>query len=268
MIGVGKALLLSILRVPPQPSAPVGSEGSLEVFRASSSYLRYRLVLWGVAQAFSLLGLVIFDGIIVNRFRQVIPEWIAQWLWAFLAFAILAWMAGFVITGLMVTLDYEMRWYLVTDQCLRIREGLWSVREMTMTFANIQNISIERGPLQRLLGISDLKVKSAGGGGGSQGGGQGEGEWGHDLHVGFFRGIDNAEQLRDLMRRHQRRAQGSGLGDPDEPTLAPVAIEGDQADPVRTDPHELHAVLDDLRAEARALSTAARFGAARAGADG
>lgn len=34
-------------------------------------------------------------------------------------------------------LDYELRWCIVTDRSLRIREGIASVRESTMTFANI-----------------------------------------------------------------------------------------------------------------------------------
>ena len=41
----------------------------------------------------------------------------------------------------LVRLDFEKRWYLVTDRSLRVREGVVNVREMTIMFANIQNIS-------------------------------------------------------------------------------------------------------------------------------
>ena len=62
-------------------------------------------------------------------------------------------------------LDYEQRWYVVTDRSLRLRTGVWSVREMTMSFANLQQITVTQGPLQRLLGLADVRFQSAGGGG-------------------------------------------------------------------------------------------------------
>jgi hypothetical protein len=59
-------------------------------------------------------------------------------------------------------LNYEMRWYIVTDRSLRLREGIFGVREMTLTFANVQNIAIRQGPLQRALGLADVVVRTAG----------------------------------------------------------------------------------------------------------
>src|SRR5205814_3372587 len=88
-----------------------------------------------------------------------------------------------------VRLDYEKRWYLVTDRSLRIREGVVNVREMTVNFANIQNISISQGPLQRLLRIADLRVDTAGGGGGRAANTHHAAQ---NLHTAWFRGIDNA----------------------------------------------------------------------------
>jgi hypothetical protein len=37
-----------------------------------------------------------------------------------------------------------------------------------------------------------------------------------DLHLGFFRGVDDAEAIRDLILAHLRHLRDSGLGDPDE----------------------------------------------------
>ncbi len=99
---------------------------------------------------------------------------------------------------------------MVTDRSLRIREGVWQMREMTMTFANIQNLSVSQGPVQRFFGISDLQVQTAGGGGAAASGQAGQHQ---SMHLGFFRGIEDADSVRDLMLERLRRAKDSGLGD-------------------------------------------------------
>jgi hypothetical protein len=105
-----------------------------------------------------------------------------------------------------------MRYYIITDRSLRIREGVWQIRETTLTFANIQNMNIVQGPLQRLFGIYDLVVDTAGGGGSS--GHDSEGRLtGGILHQGVFRGIQNPAQLRDLILGYLRSIRTSGLGD-------------------------------------------------------
>lgn len=267
MIAAAKSLLLRLLRVPPEPSPPAGSEESLRIFRAAPNYLRYRLVLWGLAQVGSLVGLIVFDGILLNRLRDDVSGNLYLGLVALLVLAIVGFVVSFVVTGLLVLLDYEQRWYLVTDDSLRIREGIRQVREMTMTFANIQNISLEQGPLQRILGVADLKVQSAGGGGAGSSGH--ESSSGLDMHTGFFRGVDNAEQLRDLMRDRLRRAKGPGLGDPDD--LASSSVDartaesraGDAPTPPWSDPSLADAVLAELGAEARQLRRTVEQWAAR-----
>lgn len=85
-----------------------------------------------------------------------------------------------------------------------------------MTFSNIQNVAIRQGPLQRFFGIADVEVRTAGGGGGGSGGGQHENPSAENMHIGYFRGVDNAEEIRDLIMNHLRRLSASGLGDPDE----------------------------------------------------
>jgi hypothetical protein len=122
------------------------------------------------------------------------------------------------ITYAMVRLDYEMRWYIVTDRSLRIREGIASVREMTMTFANVQNLAIEQGPIQRLLKISDLKVRTAGGGDSKQ---DEEDKSEGSLHIGYMRGVDNAREIRDTVLARLKKLKDSGLGDPDDRATAP-----------------------------------------------
>jgi hypothetical protein len=133
---------------------------------------------------------------------------------------------GFVLqlpfTYAMLRLDFQMRWYVVGERSLRIREGLATVREQTMTFANIQNMSIRQGPLQRLLGIADLEVRTAGGGGSGEGPGSKPGHGSGQMHVGTFRGVDDAAQIRDAIRERVRHFRDAGLGDPDDAAAPPL----------------------------------------------
>jgi uncharacterized membrane protein YdbT with pleckstrin-like domain len=86
------------------------------------------------------------------------------------------------------------------------------VQETTMSFANVQQVVVTQGPLQRLLGIADVRVQSAGGGGDHH-----EAHAGESLHTGVFHGVDNAHQIRDLILDRLRQFRETGLGDPDEP---------------------------------------------------
>ena len=117
-----------------------------------------------------------------------------------------------------------------------------------MSFANIQEVVVSQGPLQGLLGLADVKVKSAGGGGG---GGHSKDE-GADMHSGLFHCVTNAPEIRDLILERLRRFREAGLGDPDEkPAIeAPAATS-----PAAFSPDALTAARE-LAAEARALRSA------------
>ncbi|MEJ2502603.1 MAG: PH domain-containing protein, partial [Gemmatimonadota bacterium] len=132
----------------------------------------------------------------------------------FVGVEVFAWTAFIVqipLSFAALRLDYELRWYMLSDRALRIREGVLSVRERTMTFANIQQIAVRQGPLQRVLGLADLEVRTAGGGGSD-----GEGDGTGDLHRGYLRGVERVEWVRDTLRARVHRYRDSGLGDPGE----------------------------------------------------
>jgi uncharacterized membrane protein YdbT with pleckstrin-like domain len=123
-----------------------------------------------------------------------------------------------------------------------VREGIVKVREMTVMFANIQNISVSQGPIQRLLGIADLRVDTAGGGPSRSE----KEEGGESLHTVRFRGVDNAAEIRELITARLRELKDSGLGDRDELPIAPRPSTPAQA------PEVIYA-LRELAAEASAL---------------
>jgi hypothetical protein len=272
-----KRLLLHLLRVPPEPEPPFGQPSTIRVFRASRKLYWLRLIGWSAAQALALAGIIFWFGVLLaaeqqanrakadaaarggpaprrlkpGRHRPVsqgikdmaarIPQFVFVLLWIGKGAGLVIYLGQLGITYATVRLDYEMRWYVVTDRSLRIRSGLWNVKEMTMSFANLQHVKVSQGPLQRLLGIADLTVQSAGGGGNS------ESHYGHGnlLHTGVFAGVENAVEIRDLILERLRRFRETGLGDPDE-AVQPTCV-------APTDATDVLAAARELLAETRRL---------------
>ena len=242
-----KSTLLWLLRVPPEPHDPMGDVHSLRVFRAAPGYLRYLTLAWALSEIGILLGgLLVFIPLAIAAATGLAV--ILTTALGLVAAMIFLGQAG--LTFFSLRLNYEMRWYKVTDRSLRIRAGVWNVHEMTMTFANVQNITISQGPLERLFGISDVKVDTAGGGGSSGSHGNAEGL---NLHVATFRGVDNPEEIRDLMLQRLRRLRDAGLGDLDD---APALQGAPASDPAFGSTEALQALVA-FRDEARALRRAA-----------
>ncbi len=239
------------LKVPPEPEPPLGSPGSLRVFNAARGYYHYRLAMWGLKQLGTGIGLVVGLFVVMTNFEfGGLP--FGRQLWSVVEVGGVAlYLAQIPVSFLMVGLDYRYRWYMITDASLRIREGITTVRERTMTFANIQNLSLRQGPVQRLFGIADLQVRTAGGGGAeTSSDGSKETSEADNMHLGYFRGVDNAEDIRDLILDRMRGLRDSGLGDPDD------SLHRHPAGPSSTDDGDVAAAARDLLAEARALRIA------------
>lgn len=222
-----KRWLLAVLRVPPEPAPPEGSPGSIRVFNAGRNYFRWRLTLWAVLRLLILAAII--GVMFIPAPRKLPPEWVVLMWRAVQGFALVLFVVTIPVSYFRLRLDYEMRWYIVTDRSLRIRAGIWSVEEVTMTFANLQSIRVNAGPLQYLLGLADVEVSSAGGGT--------AGPHGSTARVARFSGVDNGETIRDLIAERLRQYRDTGLGDPD----ARVESAGDAGTAAR-------AVLAEVRA--------------------
>ena len=235
------------LKVPPAPEAPAGSAGSVRIFRAAGGFYLYKVVEWalsqlgvgaGLAFGISFVTMVPDVGLFGIPLRGVVK--------LFEFFAVMGFLAQLPVTFAMVHMDYRVRWYIVTDRSLRIREGIWRVREQTMTFSNIQNMAIRQGPLQRILGIEDLEVRTAGGGGEDRAKEHGQQLGASNMHLAYFRGVDHAAEIRESILAHLRGHGGAGLGDPED-------VE-----------HRDHGAVSEAAAElleaARSLRLAAEYG--------
>jgi membrane protein YdbS with pleckstrin-like domain len=238
------------------------------VFRASKRYLQLKLLNWGVGQFFTLVGLIvalvalrfiadgppeIFDKAAPEAVIQRFAGWFEQVPHKAIILRFAGWFEVIGVVGFLVQLplslvpvilDWEMRWYIVTDRSLRIREGIWKVSELTLTFANVQEVSIRQGPIERLFGIANLRVRTAGGGGRiNPQDPQSEEKSGH---IGYFRGVDNAPAIRDLILERLKKLRDAGLGDPDQPQAETAGAEA-------TSPPAIADAARELLRETRAL---------------
>lgn len=210
MYSPAKGMLLRLMRVPPEPDPPQGSADSMRVFRAGRNFYTWSMLRWIVIQFCIAIPLVIALVVLTIAVREPRMPYLIRYLigavsWLFM----LGFIAQLAVSFFLLRLNYELRWYIVTDRSLRIRFGVWFLEEMTMTFANIQQINIAQGPLQRVLGIANLEVTSAGGGAAAAAGHR-------RSHTGYFHGVNNASQIRDLILERLKRYRDSGLGDPDD----------------------------------------------------
>lgn len=239
-------LLFKWLKIPAEPEPPAGSHESVQVFRAAKNFYYLLLARWVIKQVSLLIG-VLFSLYMLRQWSRELHENLVLMISVFEGIGVAGYLIQIPLSLALVKLDYELRWYIVTDRSLRIRSGIWDIREMTMTCANIQQASVEQGPLQRLLGISDLLVRTAGGGSGGEAQNQHQKGAAELMHVAYFHGVDNAEEIKELIQERMKQFNDAGLGDPDEEDEL-VAQETSTAGP-----SDILQAARDFAAEARAL---------------
>lgn len=204
LYSLSKNLALGLMKAPTKPpDPPSGSHGDVQIYRASPGFLTYRLLVFWII--ISLNWLVPWGILMVWLFERETAPLIIAIIYAGLL-AIVQFCVYFAIR-----IDYDMRYYIVTDRSLRIREGAFIVKEKTISFANVQNLRVVQGPIMRLFQIWHLKVDTAGGGAARNE---------HTERVPHrvqMAGIENAIEVRDRIRGHLRRyAASTGLGDLDD----------------------------------------------------
>ncbi len=224
--------LLKITDAEPHPPAGHDPHEFMRIMRASPRYLAYRLLFWRIYAVLWVLGILVATTAVI-----VFKPWLG------LVAIPLALLAFWKTAVLYVTtrMDYEMRWYIVTDRSLLIREGVWETREITLTFANAQNVHVKQGPVQRLFGIWNIEVDTAGGGG------KKKEEQGAQQHRAVLRGLDDPAPVRDQILALLRTHRTAGLGDPDD-------------NPLHTADAVTIALLREVLSEARGIGKGGRGG--------
>jgi membrane protein YdbS with pleckstrin-like domain len=196
-------ILVRWFRVPAEPPVlPSLANEPIQAYRPAEGYLRY------LKFQFWILMTLIGGGLFVGWAALSIAEPTVGLLLAPVALVVTIMPA--ILAYVAIHLRYDTTWYVISDRSMRLRRGIWIIRETTITFENIQNVTVDQGPVQRWFGIANVIVKTAGGGGGAhaeEGAGLAGG------HHGIIEGINNASEIRDLIMYRLQRSKAAGLGD-------------------------------------------------------
>ncbi len=195
--GVWRAVV-DWLMVPPAPTLPATAGEEPRVFHPAPGYLSY-LKLW-----FWILLLPI-DSVIALVWILIFLEHPGPALALLPVFLFVA-IVPAVLTYIGIHLRYDMTWYVMNNRAVRIRHGAWTVTESTITFENVQNVSVQSGPVQRMFGVQNVVIETAGGSAAPAG------QTGA-ASQGRLVGVAEAEQIRDFIMGRVRASKSAGLGD-------------------------------------------------------
>ena len=196
------ASIVGFFKVPEEPSTLPAAGEPVRSLRPSPGYLRYLKFLFWVA---------LIPG-------DILP--VVGWIAVSIAVPVLGVVLALPFLALMVLPDvfayvgihlrYDTTWYVLTDRSLRIRRGIMTIHETTISFENVQNVEVRQGPLQRYFGIADVRVTTAGGGVAAHGKGQTSSL---GAHIGILQGLEDAEAVRNQILASVERTRTAGLGD-------------------------------------------------------
>src|SRR4029453_8092335 len=145
-----------VFKVPEEPSTLPAAGEPVRSLRPAPGYLRYLKFLFWVA---------LIPGDILPVLGWIAVSIAVPVLGVLLALPFLALMFLpdiFAYVG--IPLRYDTTWYVLTDRSLRIRRGILTIHETTISFENVQNVEVRQGPIQRYFGIADVIAQTAGGG--------------------------------------------------------------------------------------------------------
>ena len=151
---------------------------------------------------------------------------------------------GFLIAILPLYFRYHTLRYRFDREGVAMRWGILFRREVTLTYARIQDIHLTSNFVERWLGLARIQVQTASGSASAE---------------MTIEGLKEFEELRDFLYSRMRGAKGEQTQ-----AASPQASSAEGTQPVKGGPEELAAALrqvaDELAAVRRALGNPGREG--------
>jgi membrane protein YdbS with pleckstrin-like domain len=202
VVGLLRPIYAPVLRLKLEaPHLPEDS-GAVQVLKPSEKYLTYQYV-----KTLPVLGhgVLIIGGLLLAALTMKEHNGVP------LAIAAVVVLVYGVIWGFALVaarLDWELRHYVIGDRSLRVRQGALTTEEVTLSYANVQNVEVMQGPIERWLGFSSVKVTTAGASSSEPGQ--------KTSHGADLTGLVNATEIRELILKRMREQKDTGLGDLDD----------------------------------------------------
>ena len=159
------------------PPTPIQGAQPIRLLRPGRRAHQWHWVKWLGAQLSALVGLVLVLTAIdvtewlppefgfVSFFTRwddmgdYIPE---EWRWLWITVTLGGFLTQFMLTLTTVWLEWRTIGYLVTDQGVQLRRGLWTTHETSLRFSHVQQVVFKQDAVQRLLGLADVALSTAG----------------------------------------------------------------------------------------------------------
>ncbi len=231
---------LALVWSPLSPPEAVAGAHIRHTLKPGRRALYWHLLQWAGAQLSALIGVVVtvtaFDYTVwlpngVGQWVDIFSSWAdatrwvpEEWRWVVPLVAIGGFIVQFPISLLSVWLNWRATWYVVTDQGVQLHHGMWTAHEDSMRFANIQQVMLNQGPVQRLLGLADVVLGTAG----QRTTGENDDDDDKRKQRGRFRDLehDQAQQLLTQVRAHLPGAEPAlPAGPAPAPPPLPAALD-------------------------------------------
>jgi len=171
----------------------------------SASPVRTNEVFRPAPQLRSLYYVYLVLTFVVAVLPWLLPLVFATPLWISLLVTIPT-LAILLVVAVWIPLYYASEVYRLTPTEIYWKRGVWFRQTGIVPYAKITNIDIIQGPLMRSFGISSLRLQTAG-------------YSGQNATAEIrLNGIEDPEQLRELILVHVRGKKGTGTA---EPTVGP-----------------------------------------------
>jgi len=130
-----------------------------------------------------------------------------------------------ILLVIWIVMFYNRYMFQVQKDGIEIKRGILWKKDITIPYDRVQNVDIDRGPIEQLVGIYNLNVFTAGTSSETQA------IFGAE---GYLPGVKNAEKVRDTILERVQESEEDGLGGRKKKTLG-------------TDAKILEEILKELR---------------------
>ena len=118
------------------------------------SYKTLKRIGMVIAALILLLPFLVIEGVIfTNKDDTSIPNGIAIAVWAVIAL---------MLIFRLPSRRYNAMGYAISEDRLRVARGIWFRSDTVVPFGRVQHLDVQRGPLERMYGLSTLVLHTAG----------------------------------------------------------------------------------------------------------